>query len=286
MPALATLTLAALTGRAVSQEKPPVVGIAFDVSAQVFLNNLVVGADSTRLKQVQRETETCLADSARKFLPYMRWVPLDSASPLPTLAELRLEMKEATNPTGFSRIFVEFSASVEGERIELIEESFKPDLYAPSAVKPTQKPTVLLADLCALIGDRLSNDTFRPKLHDRFLAKVPLARSVNVGNERLFVPVLYDSLRAAPKSELNVSFASQEGDVGNIKLRVVGRTPQSQWKGQGVSCRVIDRSFPGMDGEGWDRKIPEVLRSEIRDLTVSLLTYVHEGKTGKARDAR
>ncbi len=241
-------------GAAGQATPPPLVRTTVVIHSSLLEDNL----DPAELERAQQE----LAAYAAEKLPnpgfdYMRWMPAQVQPELPSVAELRIVIRQ-NSISGIPRLMLEYQGFLGEKQISLSSIGAKPiyDGPAPSVHSVDR----LIADVKSLRLDKdLPNEDFRHHLGEEFLRNIPLSDKVIVefGKPDIILPLDFDALHASDQSRLYVEFTAQPdaqpADAGIMRLRPIKKVREGTFQG-GVNCRVYMFEFkdvnvpePGVD---------------------------------------
>ena len=247
------------------QEPPPRVDVGFSIDASDFKENL------PELQATENRLAEFIAAQCRAHFPFLRWRRAGSSTESGHRLQLTLTEKPASP---LSQVVLLFSGMVEGNPIDLPAIAELP-VYSPFDMdRPTHNPRDLERAVQQKLGDRFINESFRDKLHNFMLKGVPLSRRVVVDeiDQRIIVPIEWESLKADDKSVLKVDFV---GGGRSMRLSSVQKRRHEPNLGT-VQCAVQSLDFPPILIVGlgnWHKEIPHIFSGEI-GLTVLMETYV------------
>lgn len=257
----------------------PVVRTQVRIEAETFVNGL-----AGERGRVEAEVAGILASELDRYYKFLTWSadPAGEADRSAHAAELELRLFAERKPLGVA-IFLEYAPRV-GDEVYAPPDRAE-ELYEEFEEQPKDKPDLLIDDLKETIIQRLRDDSFRSKLEEGFLSKIPLTTEVEADEQMkvILIPLSLEELRATEASELAAEFeARNDSNVfqnGSLHLDPSGgREDRPGW----VQCSVRKFHFPPEDETSWHPKIPEVLRGELlKSITVYMALYdMESGQAG------
>ncbi len=257
---LCVLQTGAASEKLCGQDRPPVVSVEFEVADSLYIANM----DVEPIEQIESTVSRRLAKLSERYFKFLRWShePQSGSVPDPA-ARLKVSLVGKPQPVG-SEIELAFAATVGGKQVDLPHISNK-RIYRSFDEQHAHAPSLLQADVLDSLEVQFRNESFRAHLQKQFLRTIPLTRQVHVDrdNQRLVIPIPWDSLRASDESVLLVEFfvveaMPEERTDGSLRLMPDGRATMDGVTGL-TRCAILRFNFPPSLREEWDPRIPAVL---------------------------
>ncbi len=269
-----------LAGAARSEaESAPAIGVRCAITVPVFRENL-----EAQCPGIEREVATFLARLAGEQFPYLQWVALSNAP--------------ATNDPAFilsASLVAAGSGTIPAAQLTFAwqERGGKRECLPPVTVYDeaemfmvTHRPEALRDRVTQKLQEHLGKEPHQKLLQERSLVRVPVMRSLVVGEQeqRFFMPIPWERLLAHETSRLRVEYFSKRSPTNAVPV-VLGLAPTDNW-GDRVGCSVYYFNYPPPPPRGnlqtgsllpWDDAMAESLRNaRLETVRVFMVHYVQD----------
>jgi len=242
-------------------EPPPVVRTVFEFEKNSQFDENLKLEDKA---QVAEKIGQVLADLARKHFSFLVWEPATSDEVLPPGSHVfRIVLRDEPKRFGTENL-LKWVGSVGGQPIDLASLS---DLLLYGVFDlEKHNPDKLREDIDEKLRQFFHVQENRKVIHDAFLQMIPLSREIIIhdSDQRIIVPLRWDTLHADPDSVLLVEFTTKElqkdEKAGRMKLTSVKKRLGAPRPGsvEGI-IQMFDYAPIALTQSGqWDQRIPAV----------------------------
>ena len=217
------------------QDELPRIGTLGAVEASNFSQTLSQGSQS----EVQNFMAYEVAGHCSNYFGYCRWLPLTNANDTTNLtATLKVALAGEKSSIGFP-IDLRFSAVVKGQTHALQGVPHAAVYETTDLTQPTHDAERLKRDIQAVLRAFFENDASRAKMHEIFLAQIPISKKLDVRSKRLVIPLQRSVLPAAEGSVFAARFKAQPPTESAFQISIKMEAEHGTLNSP-VECRLLE----------------------------------------------